>query len=207
MKKIFLITVILVSSININAQGQETINHSLKNQFNIGYFNAFNLSGINEFGVGYKRIINEKGAFRLATSFAMSKNEYNYTDHIRIENKTTITPRIGYEFRMNFEKWMVFYGIDIVASYSNNINEYTRTDPAESDRNNYREEENKGIGFSPILGVQYRLNKWISFSTETSFDFMYTKTEIFENTKFKSDKTNVKAQLSPLGIFSINLHF
>jgi len=207
MKKILLITVVFLSSINIYAQEQETVNTSFKNQFNIGYFNAFNLSGINEFGIGYKRIINKKGALRLATSFAISKNETNYTDRVRIENKTTITPRMGYEFRMNFEKWMVFYGVDIVASYSNNTNDYRLTDPAESDRNVYREENNKGIGFSPILGVQYRLNKWISFSTETSFDFMYTKTETFENTNFQSDKVNVKAQLSPLGIFSVNLHF
>ena len=193
------------------SKAQDTTNYlSKKNEINIGYFNLFQLNSINNLGIGYKHAFGNS-ALRLGTSLS-----YNYSDNssgndsIKQTSKkisTTIIPRIGYEFRQNYGRIFVYYGIDVSYSIQKEINNnYYGT-------NSKNEYITHGLGLNPLIGIKYFFNKNFSISTETSLNFMYSSQKLkssnyYDNNEETLNKNkNIYVNLSPLGIFSLNYHF
>jgi|SRR3972149_2961107 len=174
-----------------------------KSEINIGYLNILSLGSTHDFGVGYKLKIGN-GALRARSDFNYS-NSTNKSSNDTSENVSkSFFPRIGYEFRLNYKRSVVFYGLDICASFNHS--------EENSSNNNYLySNTTNGIGLSPFIGFKYFINKNISISTETSFDFLYTKTNYKNSyngvTSYENNRETITARLSPLGIFSINFHF
>lgn len=64
-----LISLLVLCTFLLPAQSQNQVPYSnKKNEINIGYFNAFNLSSIPEIGVGYKRYF-KTGALRFSAGW------------------------------------------------------------------------------------------------------------------------------------------
>lgn len=198
------LTIILLGIFSFQfANAQDSLNlMNKKNEINIGYLNVISLSSTDNFGIGYKYKIGDGALrFRLGLNFS---NQENKTQTNTSTYKTKyFTPKIGYEFKLNYKRSVVFYGIDLCASYSANEYKYTN--------NYYTSNTGKGIGLSPFIGFKYFINKNISLSTETSFDFLYTETIIESGgngvSLSKNKEKTMSGHLSPLGIFSINFHF
>jgi len=204
-----IILIITFSSFNIIAQEEDNNSSFKKNQINIGYINMSSLSTLNYFGVGYKRAISSKGALRATTFFS-------YVDDTRLHlngNLDYITlslkGKLGYEFRLNFNKWMLYYGADLFGYYSNHKTT-TNYSLEEGDfLPGYFERESKTFGINPFIGFLYYFNENISISTEIVYEV--SKTKSMFNNKQKSEYNNTvttfKNQVSPLGIVSLNFHF
>jgi predicted porin len=201
MKKIIIISIGFLF-LQLSRAQDSTSFTSKKSEFNIGYFNLFQLSSINNLGVGYKYVFGN-GALRLGTSLNYNYSEYKSISDTSKSTNTTIIPRIGYEFRQNYNRIIVYYGADITGSIQKQIS--TGSNNSKQDNTSY------GIGLSPFIGVKYFVSKNISLSTETSFNFMYSsgKDKQTYNGVPSNDSNNqsISTRLSPLGIFSINIHF
>jgi len=189
------------------SNAQDTVRFSNKKaEINIGYFDLFSLNSINNMGVGFKFNCG-KGAFRIGSSFYYNHRENVSTNSTDKETNTTIVPRVGYEFRQYYKRLVLFYGVDVCGSYDKDINNntYTAGDYNNSLATTY------GIGLSPLLGLKCFINKKISISTETSFNFMYSSGQTKYSSNYatgNNDKIHsLTARLSPLGIVSINFHF
>jgi hypothetical protein len=190
---------------------QDTTKYSnKKNEINIGYFNLFELNSINNFGIGYKCVMGN-GAFRIGTSFYYNysdRSDNSYNNYQSTQKSITIFPRIGYEFRQNYNRIIVYYGFDLCGS----IGEYMNKNYYSGTYNSKEVITNSGIGLSPFIGVKFFINKRISISTETSFNFMYScekskSSTIYDTHVNETDTRSIIAKLSPLGIVSINFHF
>lgn len=205
MKKIFIFTLGVMLFSFCHAQDSASY-FTKRNEINIGYLNILSLNSSNTFGIGYKINLCD-GALRLRIN-------YNYNNHkqstpgqtFTYTNLTTdILPKLGYEFRLKFKRSMVFYGVDLCGSYYHNKSSY-------SDSSYSYDNITVGYGASPFIGYEYYINKNVSLSTETSFDFLYSKgktkyTNGANATNSDSENETISAKLSPLGIFSINFHF
>jgi hypothetical protein len=87
----------------------------------------------------------------------------------------SIDARIGYELIKKINtRWNIFYGLDFRPSTN-----YEKTDNANQIngyiQSNYT--KSKTLGFAPLLGVKYQLNKRINLSTEISFTLAYSESE------------------------------
>ena len=208
MYKTLLVISILFLSINLNAQTNQE-EKTKKNQINIGYFNAFSLTSINDFGIGYKRTI-KNGELRFAYSGYYNNQETIDADNTYVSTTNTfrLKSRLGYQFHQDYNKLQLFYGIDFTGQLENAKTVRFNTS---SSQNDYSSDQiTFGNGISPFIGIKYQINKTISISTETSFDVSFSKSERKYSSGTFSDLTKTKqigAKLSPLGIFSINVHF
>ena len=111
-------TVMLLCGAFIMAHGQQTEPYSDKrNEVNLGFFNAFNLSESPNLGIGYKRAV-EKGAWRFGTGFRFWDNLNEYESSTRNTSSWAVSPRAGYEFHQNFNRLQLHYGVDLSTSFS-----------------------------------------------------------------------------------------
>jgi hypothetical protein len=77
--------------------------------------------------------------------------------------------RIGADYQIPIDNhWRLYYGGDFLGGFGNRQNEFLSDGVLA--KNNYEE---KTIGGGPVLGLQYHLNKRISFQTEGSLYFTY----------------------------------
>ena len=202
-----ILAIITLLGIAIPCLSQNPIDYSdRKNEINIGYFNAFELNGINELGVGYKRLL-ENGALRTGVGFNFSKYNNDYETEQFNNSGFEISPRVGYEFYQFYNRLRLNYGADVVSSIIRSKSEFITNTP-NSNRTDIT--RNYQLGFRPILGLTVFINKSISISTETYLDFhYYHSTE--ERTRITGITTNTSSGmnmgLGPLGIVSINFHF
>ncbi|MGL4631333.1 MAG: hypothetical protein ACRCVT_09020 [Leadbetterella sp.] len=120
----------------------------------------------------------------------------------------SISPRVGYEFHDDFKKFQLIYGMDIRHAYSLYKQERSSVFAGEDSQ---VIDERKSLGLSPFIGLRYRINKRISITTETSFEFLYNRS--LNKTRYSDDQdiqTTLKGfstRMNPLGIFSFNIHF
>ncbi len=202
-----IIVLIAICSMSLPSQSQDQLEFSEnKHEINLGYFNAFELNGINELCIGYKRLINN-GALRTSIGFNFFKYDDDYETEQHKNSGFEISPRVGYEFHQSYNRLRLHYGADVVSSIINSKSEFISDIP-----NSNRTEKSKGyqLGFRPVLGLTVFINKSISLSTETYLDFhFYKKTE--ERIGSTGTTTNTSNGLSmglgPLGIVSVNFYF
>jgi Outer membrane protein beta-barrel domain len=205
MKYIFVLLVALAMA--LPCHGQDLPDYTAKkNEFNLGYFDLFNLMGTNSLGIGYKRV-GSMGAFRVGTGFGISSlSDYGDTREY-ITNKFSINPRVGYEFHLWLKRFRVHYGAELAAGYSKYE---TVTDQPENNYYLSNSTTTKSIAIRPLLGISFFIHPSISIATETNLNIAWNNSE---NTRdYNSDvQSSTNAQLntslSPLGIVSINFHF
>lgn len=83
-------------------------------------------------------------------------------------NRQSFSGRLGYEWRKYLEKrWVAFFGLDLLASYS--------SENAFTDGNNPAEIifTNRQFGGGPVIGLQFALNKRLMIGTEASLYASY----------------------------------
>ncbi len=206
MRKITLLIAAFALCVNVSAQDPNNFTEK-RNELNIGFFNVFDLYAAHDFGVGYK-ISGERGAFRLGTSFDLSRSERDGADYQLLDKSFSISPRIGYEFHQDFNRLRLYYGADVVTSFYKAVYEqsFPVIDPYETDTQTIKSNE---YGLRPVLGLSVFLSKSVSLSTETHLNVLFSKSILEDDDSNPSTTTTrgMNVGLSPLGIVSINFHF
>ena len=204
--KSFVILFVFIILHNLVSSQDNSSYTEKKNEFNIGFFNAFELSNIQDLGIGYKRVI-KNGALRTGASFDVSSSHDELNLYDRDNTYFSIKPRIGYEFHNNLNRFQLLYGLDLVGLYGHSKTEETHDNPI---NNNTHTLESFGASLNPTIGFKFFLNKRISIGTETSIKIAMekSKVETVDNsgTRNYMDK-DMNIGFGPLGIFSINIHF
>ncbi|PLW99705.1 MAG: hypothetical protein C0594_16745 [Marinilabiliales bacterium] len=205
MKK--LIVLFVLSSMLSPAYCQdETAFSEKKNEINIGYFNAFDLANNNELGIGYKRTM-KNGAIRFGTEFNINNSSNDHDGYKTVNNRLKLAPYLGYEFHKNYNRFQVFYGANVFASYDYTQAKYI---DANTDNKEITEYLNLAYGVRPGLGLKFYINSSISITTETFINIQYTESNNkTEDADYISNRktTGFSTNLNPLGLLSINIHF
>ncbi|MEN8228269.1 MAG: hypothetical protein ABFS38_08955 [Bacteroidota bacterium] len=201
---ILLITLFVLA---LPVHGQDLPDYSeRKNEINIGYFNAFDLNGIDDLGVGYKRMINNS-AIRIGTGFHFMTNTHESVSSQDSGSFFEVSPRLGYEFYQWFNRIRLNFGVDLVGTYYKSKSDYSSDNP-----DSFVDYTTTSIqyGVRPLMGLTVYINKLISISTETYLDIRYYK-NTDENIRWNGTITTtdkgMTTGLGPLGIVSINFHF
>lgn len=205
MKYTFVLLVALAMALPNNAQDLPDYTAN-KNEFNIGYFNLFNLMGTNTLGIGYKRT-GSIGAFRVGTGFGISTLTDQADTREYITNQFSINPRVGYEFHHWLKRFRVHYGAELAAGYSKYE---TVTDQPENDYYSSNSTTTKSIAVRPLLGISFFIHPSISIATETNLNIAWNNSEStrdYNSGVQTSTNARMNTSLSPLGIVSINFHF
>jgi hypothetical protein len=154
-------------------------------------------------GFGLKRESNKGGgAFRIYNALSFSDNVNNEMEKYNLKEIIML----GYESRKDFEKWTVFYGVDVRAEYERNVDK-------DDNIPYYKKTHNYEIGLHPFIGASYRINKYLSVSTEFGEKMMLGKI----NNGYMITASNQRTELKPSSMFSfgeiserllcINYHF
>jgi len=207
MKQLLIIVAALAFMLPVHSQGSESFTDK-KNELNIGYFNAFELSNFSDLGIGYKRMA-KNGAWRFGTGLGFATSNSDNDDGATETNDYfSISPRIGYEWHQNFNRLQLQYGTDLVTDFFKSTSENTN-----ESNDYYRFSERIATKYSirPFLGLKVFVTKSISISTETYLDIGYTTETIETNynslTNTTRNEKSASVVLGPLGVFSINFHF
>ncbi len=126
--KSFVILFVFILIHNVVSSQDNSSYTEKKNEFNIGFFNAFELSNISDLGIGYKRVINN-GALRTGASLGASSSHDEFNLYDRDNTYFSIKPRIGYEFHENLNRFQLLYGLDLVGLFGYSKSEETMDDP------------------------------------------------------------------------------
>ena len=99
-----------------------------------------------------------------------SKKKLDDIDNLgRIDAVYRTDFRVGLDYQTPIdEHWRLYYGVDVLKGFGNRQNDFLKDGVLAY--NNYTD-GTTGVG--PILGIQYHLNKRISFQTEASVYFTY----------------------------------
>ncbi|MFL5765141.1 MAG: hypothetical protein ACJ77K_14455 [Bacteroidia bacterium] len=152
----------------------------------------------------YKRIFHVN-ALRVGFGGNASKDNGRQNDTLHsARSRTQFNIGIGFEhYSYLAKRWNLFCGIDAIMNYTNDFYESSRTATTSYSTEN----TNYGYGFSPLLGIQFRINSRMSVATETSFDVTWTRGKSTQrevpSTGYDKDGvgTGFQTQLhAPLGI-------
>ena len=137
------------------------------------------------------RAIKGKYALRFGiggTSKRNRRSEEGFADSETISNYS-LDVRLGLEYRSNFGRRLVgIFGLDIIGSFGTD-KEVIDSGFDEVTVSNVR----SGIGFGPVLGLQYRVTDQFSIGTEGSFYYLFSKeteNRIFKNFPQFDDQIN-----------------
>ena len=125
-------------------------------------------------------------------------NLLNEQGRISAVNRTDI--RLGLDFQTAIdEHWRIYYGADFLTGFGKGQNDFL--DKGVTSNIRY---DDKTIGGGPLLGIQYHLNKRISFQTEATLYFTYnteTQTVTYSNLPTLNVEPTTKSQWKmPLGV-------
>ena len=198
---------------------------SAKNEINIGYFNAFNLSSTRLARIGYRHH-DEKGALRFMVGgdYSNSKSLATVDDATESNSSSALLEtRVGYQRNRNIEaaeRLMLYYGTDLLYT----LNHSKRTNETATWDNNGNDavliNENTTVshsgGLRPIFGLRYQISKGLSLATETGFSVLFTTTENKATNSWsttgdfssaKSTQETLNVGNIGLGLVTLNFHF
>ena len=168
MKKIIVFISLIYLIISAGAQNLDSVK-IYKNE--IGVDATYFIKNILDFGsnnftrdiyfLSYKRFFN-KFAFRFGFDMSYSNYKYDHNNYNKNQNYFALRTRYGLEHRSNFsDKWTFYYGADFILHYYNSKSYESSTSVTT---------KSKGlkIGFGPIFGIEFNINKRLSLSTEGS---------------------------------------
>lgn len=192
----------------------------LRHEINVGYFNAFSISGSNQLQVGYK-LHGKNGAMRLILGG-------DYSTSISLDDPTNqlskvsavLQTRVGYQKNRQVpgsDRFMLFYGADAVLSTEDHYLTRLRItnnglDPAITQETTSSQVMVSGGG-SPFIGLRYQATRGVSISTEMGFSALWTATTTDQTNTFDGIRTNTRQRRNDinvgrarLGIITINFH-
>ncbi len=109
----------------------------------------------------------------IGVNYGAGKSLTNDTSSIDSENKF-FAFRAGVEGKLDFYKrWQFFYGIDLLTRTTI----YSSTDKFSSINKTEYFDKYQRYGVAPLLGLRFKLNKRISFTTESNFAIYYFNNE------------------------------
>ncbi len=119
------------------------------------------------------KYVKNRGAFRFGFgySFNSTKNITLFQARVRGLNRLDIRAGLEYQYPIN-NHWRIYAGADFLYG---SINDSGVTNEGDIDKTLITDIDEKSIGAGPILGIQYNLNKRISFQTEATFYGINTK--------------------------------
>ena len=118
--------------------------------------------------------------------------------------------RLGIEWEEQAKKLAVYYGVEAIWGYYETGYEY-EYDPSYYgySTSNKSFTWKKSYGGAPVVGVKYKINKLLSFSSEAKLDAVfYTQKINSENSgEYNSYSSNgMDIDFNPMGLFILNLH-
>lgn len=157
-------------------------------------------------GLSYKYHF-EKFALRASVHFNYSDENIDQTTYKNETSRMYLQSALGFEFKKNFERSYLFYGMDIY----NRVNTYNYLYvEKEGDYKNSNERTEIAYGVSPLIGFNYFITPKLSLSTEAKlFAEMYEekwKDQYGDNDPTESKYDGINLKLAPLGQVSINIH-
>jgi hypothetical protein len=119
------------------------------------------------------KFVTHKFGLRLGAGFSTRSSKYITLLQARVDNLERVDLRAGLDYQHPInEHWRVYYGADVLYG---TVNGFQQFNDGSKDILTVDVKE-KMVGVGPILGVQYHLNKRISFQTEAAFYFLQTNT-------------------------------
>lgn len=188
---------------------------------------------LQKFGMGYKFHFRES-AIRSYFDIGYDNSDFSDESESSSSAKTktegssmvsSYTARLGYELHKNVKSTQFFFGLDAFTQASDYEWQYESKTTYIDGNQRTTSYENKrkytAFGGSPILGIKYHFNEQVSISTETRFNFTsyndkssYNRetTDLFypfnsSESEGASKGDGFKIKMSPLGLFSLNVHF
>ncbi|MBL4594231.1 MAG: hypothetical protein JKX68_10505 [Flavobacteriales bacterium] len=168
-----------------------------------------------KYGLGYNLNFNKIG---IRTKVFYNSYNETYFDRTKQENNSNaqmLRGSVGVNYRKNFEKVTLFFGVDVSyfkidleqIQYSTNLASY----PDIHQFTNYN-----GIGIEPLIGLNYFFSKHFSFSSEIRFIrdvykgntlITYENYSGFNTPDYEIDFEGNYSNLGPKGSISLNVHF
>lgn len=170
MKSLYFLIFSFLFSTALLGQGEEAKKRTSEVGLNItntlaGFFNAGGTDlPTDPFLLNYKKV-NDSGALRFGVNFRVVNRKEFLNNGERDLKENDFFFRGGYEWRSKVSKrFTLYYGLDAVAEYQNEQLKFTSFgfEDLASFENVY------GVGGGPVLGIIFRLNQRIAFSTEGS---------------------------------------
>lgn len=198
MKKIFALLAIF-SVLPAFSQDEPTNPHQLgiNATLFIKQFLAFNnntLATNNPYLVTYKHINNARGLRAgVGFSYSGSSSNPNSGSPLTTTSNMTVNARLGYEWQKNLSKhWLLYYGADVTYDYLlSRVKAASTSGFPPQQVEVTTENENYGFGAGPVLGIEFRLGKSISFNAEANCYYKYTEMRRREsNSQFPTFSVN-----------------
>lgn len=133
----------------------------------------------NPYNLTYKYIEDKQGwRVGLGGNNATQKSNPNNGQSISNSKSLSIATRLGYEWQKPLDnRWLAYYGADVTYSYTKNRT--TSRIPTGGFPQTTEEilvsNESFAVGGGPVLGIEFKLSKRISFNAETSLYFAYSE--------------------------------
>ncbi len=189
MKNLLLILSITAISIAGHAQSENDSISLKKHEIGVDATTLF--SKLTSFGFGfapvsspytliYRYRFNEQFNLRAKLGGNHVNSDRFEGDSLTQYNKvSSISPAIGFEFnKMLHPKWSLYTGVDLTYSYTQTSSRYTG---AGLNYINTYDSELHEFGGGPFLGIRFKINQFISLTTETQLLGNYTLSN-FTNT-------------------------
>jgi hypothetical protein len=182
MKKTILIIVIAIISCSVFGQitKPDTTKKEFKNSIEVditSLLHQFFYSGQGFYGsspyyiISYKRFF-KSNALRFGVGGDISDDNSTKNDTIDSKySRYSFNVGLGIEHYFYLSKrWNFFFGIDATASYLENVHVQGNSTTSSYKSNDFQ----YGFGVSPLIGIQFNINRRLSLSTETSYNISYT---------------------------------
>lgn len=190
MKPLFF-SLALVLSLNLAAQ--ENFDSDNKNEFGLdvtGFIRFFTQFQANDdyaynpvYYLTYRRLFDVGNIrFGIGGDYDRIENSTGFTDSLTFMNQSSaVSARLGWEWQTSLSKrWLAYYGADFKFTYSSGNNEANYFNGGYAQGYEYKA---RTVGFSPVLGIRFKINSRISLLTEASLSFYYLTFEYLNKSK------------------------
>ncbi len=145
------------------------------------------------------KLVSHRFGVRLgAGASTLSKKKISEIDS-RIQSVSASDFRLGIDYQIPIDnRWRIYAGFDLISGYKKGQNDYSNAGGITKIR--YTE---KSIGGGPLLGLQFHLNKHISFQTEASLYLVNTthqQTLTYSDLKLPPNNSSGSDWTLPIGV-------
>jgi hypothetical protein len=114
------------------------------------------------------KFVTHKFGIRLGAGYSLKSSKYITLLQARVEELARLDLRAGFDYQRPInEHWRIYYGADVLFGTVKGGDQYSEgKDVIKVDI------DEKMFGAGPILGIQYHVNRHISFQTEAAFYYM-----------------------------------
>ena len=192
-------------------------NYSGQPYYNWGYINSYYSA---TYGFGYKYHI-KRYALRAGVDFnntsnnnnATTVNYSNTTINVNINSFTGESIRIGAQYEKKYNKMAFYAGLDLATQMAST--NYTVSNTNNSNSNETGTVKISKYSVIPFMGIEFKINKMFSITTETSFRISsykvnanYSGHNLNNSGDYSGTYTGTgnESRIYPIGLFSFNIH-